>query len=428
MLVLRGSLYKQGDSRIRWNQRAFILQPAQLIYFETDADADAHTQDPASKAPKGSMPLVGATITRARSSRAGEPTFTIESQAPKPARWTLTGATTEETMRWVAALAGLGVPNDWGVALPQRAPSSAASAPAPDTTPKEPSATSAVCLGALAHSAIDAAQTLVVRELGGLVQQPVLSFVLAFGVCWAWIRPGGAAWSETPRHPPPPNLGAVASAMSAIVAPGCWTQLREYLAIPALQRAANTPAALASGALQRMPRSWANREPISFAFGTCVASLLVVDVAAAAAKPLIGAGRLDGLLPDVLGALVATYVPYWCVVAAGQNLPIRVRCFRLLISPAACARVFAAAWCAAFSVAAALFPLGPAGRWAALLFAPLLVLMWVLFELVRATAFAAAAALACLSVLRLAADDDGAWFEWTPAPAAPRSRVRAELV
>ena len=235
-------------------------------------------------------------------------------------------------------------------------------------------------------------------------------------MCWAWLRPGGAAWSETPRYPPPPTLGAVASATSATLAPGC------------LRRATGTPASIASGALDRMPRSWSEREPITFAFGTLIVALLLVDTAAAAAKPLLGAGRRDGLLPDVLSALGAAFVPYWCVVAAGQNLPIRVRCLNLLFSPAACARVFAAAWCAAFSVAAALFPLGPAGRWAALLFAPFLVVLWALFELLRAATFAAAAFLACLSVLRLASEDDGSWFEWVPARPVPRARVRAELV
>eukprot|EP00966_Prymnesium_polylepis_P039049 906279-Prymnesium_polylepis.1 len=60
MLVLRGALQKQGDSRLRWNSRVFVLQPAALIYFESDADADAYAADP-SRTPRGAMSLVGAT-------------------------------------------------------------------------------------------------------------------------------------------------------------------------------------------------------------------------------------------------------------------------------------------------------------------------------------------------------------------------------
>ena len=61
----------------------------------------------------------------------------------------------------------------------------------------------------------------------------------------------------------------------------------------------------------------------------------------------------------------------------------------------------------------------------------LLIFAWALFALLRAAVFATAAGLAWLTVLHLAEEDDGAWFELAPEPHGRGGRGgagRVELV
>ncbi|KAL1526937.1 hypothetical protein AB1Y20_015628 [Prymnesium parvum] len=392
MLVLRGSLMKQSDFRLRWRPRVFFLYTASLSYFESNADAALHELDPASKPPKGLAMLRGASVTPSRASRAGRPAFTFAAAAPRAVRWTLAARSAEEAAAWLRTLAKLGVAVDAQL-LPDAADGAPHAAPPPPPA-DDVAAHSVVFLTAAVQSAAEAALALLTRELPTLARQPLLAPSLAVGACWAWLRPGGAWWTETelPPHPPPQSVRALAASMGAALAPACC-----------LQRG-GAAGRLLVRALSRLPDEWAEREPVEFAVGVLMALLLVLDVGPVLAHAALGLTPLAALLPQLVAAFLFSWLPYWCVVTAEQQLPVRVSCCGAVrVSPAAWTRVFAASWCGAFTVQAALLRLLPA--------AALAVVLSAAYQLLRAAVLAVSTMLACIGVTMLAAHDEDAWFE-----------------
>lgn len=420
MIVHCGRLRKRGFTQLRWNERSFVLKPAVLVYFSTDADAEEHLQDPDAKKPKGSLSLLGATVVGAQSKRASEFAFTLRSGGDRPVRWTLAGHSAEETKQWVGALANLGVPNNMNIP-----DISATAADASSATQSSTDELSSLYIGSVLHSFAHAAQSLITREMVNILHYPTLSIILTIGTWWAWFRPGGAAWSElTPQHPPPRKLAAVVDVISSSLQTNCWSARRGEpdLLYPwaqgmgrvlqersLLKKLASTMArpfrgcAICTPLILRLPRGWAEQEPIEFAFGILMGLLLVIDVGHALIRTILGFG-LAALLPSVIFAYVTVWLPYWCMVAVGIHLPVRMQCFGiLLLSPMACARALAALWCGALAFMAAMFNNTVSGA--------VFVVLAAILQVIRAVILATAAMLAWASVVRLAGNDSGAWFE-----------------